>query len=74
MSVWTEAELLEQIASTKDTIKAVTGMKSVTRGDNTFTYQDLPELRKQLKWLERELQALQGAGGPRTVAAVVRHT
>ncbi len=74
MSVWTEEELLEQIASAKDTIKAVTGMKSVTRGASTFTYQDLPELRAQLKWLERELLALRGAGGPRTVVASVRHT
>lgn len=60
MSIWSRPELLQLIAAWKKAYLAASTGKSYTIGNRTLTRYDLPEIRKQLDFLEGELDALDG--------------
>ena len=64
MSIFTRAELLEMIAQWKAAYKAAATGKSYTIGSRTLTRYDLADIRGQLEWLKKELDALDGHAGP----------
>lgn len=64
MAIFTAAELAEQIATYKAALLSLATTKSVTIAGNTYTKQDLPEIRKTLDWLEGQLYRLNGNPGP----------
>lgn len=73
MNIWTREELLSLLASWKAAYAAASTGKSYTIQGRTLTRHDLPEIREQLSFLGRELNALStGHAGPRIVRAVVR--
>ena len=72
MSIWTRAELTELIALWKAAYKAAATGKSYTIEGRSLTRQDLPEIQKQLAYLESEIAALDGKRGPFFVQARVR--
>lgn len=65
-SVFTEAELDQQIAAYKEALKACASGQSVrmnTGGvDRLWTSADLPEIRKTLEWLAAEKQRAAAPG------------
>ena len=71
-SIWSRAELLDLIAQWKAAYRAAATGKSYSIGSRTLTRYDLPEIRKQLEWLEEELAALDGKRGPFFVRARFR--
>jgi 4-diphosphocytidyl-2C-methyl-D-erythritol kinase len=66
--LFTEQELLTQIAAFKQAMLELAGGKRVrlnTNGaDREVTSEDLPELRKQLEWLQSERVKLVSGSGP----------
>lgn len=72
MTLWTRAELLSLVDLWKAAYKAASTGKSYTIAGRSLTRQDLPEIRKQLTYLETELAALSGQRGPVFVRARVR--
>lgn len=73
MNIWTRDELLTLLADWKAAYRAASTGKSYAIGTRTLTRYDLPVIREQLVYLERELAALEtGQRGPRMVRAVVR--
>lgn len=72
-TIWTREELLDLIACWKAAYKAASTGKSYSIQGRTLDRYDLPEIRKQLAFLESELAALNtGRRGPVIVQAVVR--
>lgn len=67
MTIWTREELLTLIADWKAAYKAAFTGKSYTIGGRTLTRYELPEIRRQLSYLENELAALDGRRGPVSV-------
>lgn len=63
-SIWTEAQLREEIAITQDAIRACVTGKSYTIGNHSLTRQDLDVLRAHLDYLQGELVALTRGRGP----------
>lgn len=57
-SIWTKDELLSLIADWKAAYKAASTGKAYTIGSRSLTRQNLPEILDQLRYLQRELQAL----------------
>ena len=67
MSIWTREELQDLIAAWKAAYKAAATGQSYTIQGRSLTRYDLPEIRKQLAYLEGELAALEGQGKSRRV-------
>lgn len=67
MSIWTREELHDLLAAWKAAYKAAATGKSYTIQGRTLTRYDLPEIRKQLAYLENELATLNGGRGSRRV-------
>lgn len=63
MSVWTESELLQQIALYKQACAELATAEQVTVDGMTIRRSQLGEVRAQLKYYEAELARVQGAGG-----------
>lgn len=65
-SLWTHEELTSLIADYKAAYKAASTGKSYSIDGRNLTRQDIPEIRKQLDYLQLELQKLAGqrTGGP----------
>lgn len=72
-SIWTRAELDEQIALYKRALKACATGASYTIGSRSLTRQDLPRIRDHLAYLAGELAALERGRGPVIVQARVPH-
>ena len=73
MSIWTREELHDLIAAWKAAYKAASTGKSYTIQGRTLTRSDLPDIRKQLAYLENELATLDsGRGSKRVIMRVVR--
>lgn len=72
MTIWTREELLTLIADWKAAYKAASTGKSYAIGGRTLTRYELPEIRRQLSYLENELAALDGRRGPVFVRARYR--
>ncbi len=64
MSIWTLEELDEQIATYKQALLYCSKSQSYTVGQRTLSRADLPEIRRTLRWLEREKEVLEGKAGP----------
>lgn len=62
-SIWTRDELIQLISSWKAAYKAASSGQSYTIDGRTLTRQNVPEIRNQLSYLERQLDALSGKGG-----------
>ena len=62
MSIWTREELLQLISSWKAAYKAASSGQSYTIDGRTLTRQNVSEIRAQLSYLERQLDALSGKG------------
>lgn len=71
-SIWTREELLSLLADWKAAYKAASTGKSYMVQGRTLTRYELPEIRKQLTYLENELAALNGRRGPVFVRAQFR--
>lgn len=72
MSIWTRDELLSLLADWKAAYKAASTGKSYTIAGRSLTRQDIPAIREQLAYLERELASLsRGQSGPVVRRAVV---
>lgn len=73
MSIWTRTELLDLITCWKAAYRAASTGKSYTINGRTLTRYDLPEIRKQLGYLEGELASVDNGGrGPVFVQGRVR--
>ncbi|MDR2077145.1 MAG: DUF6148 family protein [Desulfovibrio sp.] len=72
-SIWTRAELLEQVALYKKALLKCASGSSYTIGSRSLTRQDLPEIRSHLSWLASELAALEGRRGPLLVQGRVNY-
>jgi hypothetical protein len=71
-SIWTEAELLEQIADTKAAIKATLAAQSYeTSSGRKLERANLYQLRETLDYLKSELASLRGQAGPFAVSGRV---
>lgn len=64
ISIWTRAELDEQIALYKRALKACASGASYTIGSRQLTRQDLADIREHLTYLAGELAALNSGRGP----------
>ena len=62
MSIWTREELLQLISSWKAAYKAASAGQSNTIDGRTLTRQNVSEIRNQLSYLERQLDAISGTG------------
>lgn len=66
MSSWTEQELIAAITATKNEINARLGIGSYTlssgQGTQQVTNRSLSDLRDHLRFLENELEELNGGG------------
>jgi len=62
MSIWTHEELLDLIARWKAAYKAASSGQSYSINGRSLTRQNLSEIRSQLDFLQRELDALTGNG------------
>ena len=62
MSIWTREELLQLISSWKAAYKAASAGQSYTIDGRTLTRQNVSEIRNQLSYLERQLDAISGKG------------
>ena len=71
-SIWSREELLALLADWKVAYKAASTGKSYMIQGRTLTRYELPEIRKQLAYLENELAALDGKRGPVFVRAQFR--
>lgn len=71
-SIWTREELLSLLADWKAAYRAASTGKSYMVQGRTLTRYELPEIRKQLTYLENELAALNGRRGPVFVRAQFR--
>lgn len=60
-SIWTPAELDEQIAAWKAALLALATSKSYRIGTRELTRVDLPEIREHLDYLAKEKARLDGA-------------
>lgn len=69
MSIWIREELLSLLADWKAAYRAASTGKSYTIGTCSLTRYDLPEIRRQLAYLEGELAALERGRGPIIVQA-----
>lgn len=58
MSIFTIAELDEQIAAYKAALKAVAVNQEYSIGGRRFSRADLPEIRNTLEWLDAERSRL----------------
>lgn len=63
-SIWTRAELDEQIRIYKEALKKCASGASYSIGSRSLTRQDLPSIREHLAYLSGELAALEGRRGP----------
>ena len=72
MSIWSREELLSLLADWKAAYKAASTGKSYSIGTRTLTRYDLAEIRGQIDYLEKELDALDGRRGPVFVQARLR--
>ena len=63
-SIWTRAELTEQITLYKNALKACASGASYTIGSRQLTRQNLAQIREHLAYLSGELAALDGRRGP----------
>lgn len=71
-SIWTETELLEQIARYKDAVRLLASPnRSVSLGGKEYTRRDLDEIVRMLRYFEEELDRLRGGGGLRLCRGVV---
>lgn len=68
-SIWTRAELDEQISLYKRALKACASGASYAIGSRQLTRQDLPRIREHLAYLAGELAALDHGRGPIIVEA-----
>lgn len=72
-SIWTREELTSLIASWKAAYAAASTSKSYSIDGRSLTRQDIPEIQRQLRYLQGELAALSGQKqGPVIVQARVR--
>ena len=62
MPIWTRQELLRLIALWKAAYMAASTGQSYTIDGRSLTRQNVPEIRAQLSYLERQLEALSGNG------------
>jgi hypothetical protein len=73
MAIFTPAELAEEITAWKAALRACAAGKSYAIGtgatNRSLTRQDLPEIRKQLEWLEQLQNQAAGRSGPLFVQA-----
>ena len=67
MSIFTLAEIEEQITAYKNALKACAAGQEVQVDGERMTRADLPEIRKTLSWLGDEKRALQGSRSAVTV-------
>ncbi len=67
--LWSRSELLELIADWKQAYKACSTGKAYTIAGRSLTRYDLPEIRAQLDYLQKELAALDGRRRPFFVQA-----
>jgi len=71
--LFTAAELDTQIAAYKQALLDIAGGKRVRINsggtDREVTSEDLPEIRKQLEWLQSERVKLETGGGPQFLPA-----
>ena len=72
MTIWTLAELDEQIAAFKKGLLAVASGQSYQIGGDQYTRADLDKIEKTLDYLNRQRLAATGSGGPRLVPGRVR--
>ena len=72
-SIWTRAELDEQIRLYKEALKKCASGASYTIGSRSLPRQDLPRIRDHLAYLAGELAALERGRGPVIVQARVPH-
>ena len=70
MTAWTLDEIITSLAEWKKALSAASTGKAYTIGSRSFTRQDLPEIRKTIDWLEKELARKLGMSGPVFVRAV----
>ncbi len=70
MNIWTEAELLEAIATTKKALQEATVLR-VDTGDGSHEMANPYQLRENLEYYKRELEALRGQSGPIAVVGRV---
>lgn len=73
MTVWTRTEILELIALYKKAYKAAIGGKSYSIAGRSLTYQDLPDIRRELDKLEDQLDKIDGnesAGSLKSIRCV----
>ncbi|MDL2268862.1 DUF6148 family protein [Desulfosarcina sp. OttesenSCG-928-A07] len=68
-SIWTRDELLSLRSLWKAAYKAAATGKSYTIEGRSLTRQNLNEIRAQLSYIQDELDALSGRGGPHIVVA-----
>lgn len=60
MSIYTAEELQAEIERWKKALSSCATGKSYTIDGRSLTRQDLPEIRKQLAWFERQLARVNG--------------
>lgn len=73
MTIWKHEELLHLIALWKAAYKAASAGQSYTIDGRTLTRQNVSEIRAQLSYLERQLDALNsGSGLKRITCRTVR--
>lgn len=72
MPIWKRDELLDLLALWKAAYRAAATGKSYSIEGRSLTRQDLPEIRRQLSFLESELSSLEKGRGPTFVAGRVR--
>lgn len=73
-NIWTEDELLEQIALYKNALAALSHSQQYSVDGQTFVRAQLPEIRKTIKFFQRELEDLRRSGGPVLIEAVPRRS
>ena len=72
MTIWTHAELDEQIAAFKKGLLVIAGGQSYQIGGDTYTRADLLAMQKTLDYLNQQKLSLSRSGGPRMVPGRVR--
>lgn len=73
MTIWAHSELLSLLADWKAAYQAASSGKAYTIGNRSLTRQDIPEIRRQLDYLQGELSALSGnSRSMRIPARIVR--
>lgn len=70
MALWTHDELIASLSEWKAAYRAASHGKSYTVAGRTLTRQDIGDIRDQLDYLQRQLDAQTRGAGPLRVRAV----